>query len=485
MEQIIEEIELLEHRKDVVNNKIHNTTNQKQLDVLNDSKNELNTRLQNKIIELNIVNQRIRDIEQYVETNPFVFSDNKQDDEIDLKKFLDIVEHNVVILEKDSIHEVFKNIKDGYPFILKGESRINDNDPSTINAFFEDVEQLDKKIEKINDKYDETLNITFTGELIRYTKTFNKIQRSNYGTGCDSFKKIVEYRGNLCYIPEENECFRKCLEYIYKKDFSQQYREFFKESQRNKNIITSAKIQPFCKKQKINLGVYNPKQQEILPRSVTERRICLFIHENHFCVIWKREKTNFTDAIKEIEKDFEYQPNHINDNNLKQVVEYKFPIFNEKDCLFAVFSFDLETVNMPYQAFCETYAAGCYHLDRLKECYNGDLTEEELESERQHVHIFDRANNNPVLDMIKYITTNYKGMPKYFKDKNGEFKISSYRYQLIGHNASGFDNAIVLNLLPKEYTDKNMKNIKTSRGFLKLSFRLELFMKMIQKYRKT
>ena len=100
------------------------------------------------------------------------------------------------------------------------------------------------------------------------------------------------------------------------------------------------------------------------------------------------------------------------------------------------------------------------------------MTEEELAIERQHVHIFDHANNDPVLDMIKYITTNYKGKPKYSRDKNGEFKMSSYRYQLIGHNASGFDNAIVLNSLPKEYTDKNMKIIKTSRGFLKLSFRV-------------
>ena len=222
MEQIIEEIDLLEHRIDVVNNKIHNTTNQKQLDVLNVSKNELNTRLQNKIIELNSVNHKIRDNEQYGETDPFDFSDIKQDDEIDLKKFLHIVEHNVVIFENDSIHEVFKNIKDGYPFILKGEIRINDIDTTTINAFFKDGEQFDKRIEKINDKYDENLNITSTGELIRYTKTFNKIQRRNYGTGCDSFEKIVEYRGNLCYIPEENDCFRKCLEYIYKKDFSQQ-----------------------------------------------------------------------------------------------------------------------------------------------------------------------------------------------------------------------------------------------------------------------
>ena len=162
--------------------------------------------------------------------------------------------------------------------------------------------------------------------------------------------------------------------------------------------------------------------------SVTERRICLYIHENHFCVIWKTKRTTFINAIKELEDNFEYEPNHITDNILKQVQEYKFPISNEKDCLFAVFSYDLD--------------------------------------------IFDRENNNPVLDMIKYIIANYKGKPKYFKDKNGEFKISSYRYQLIGHNASGFDNAIVLNSLLKEYTNKNTKIIKTSRGFLKLSFRV-------------
>ena len=139
--------------------------------------------------------------------------------------------------------------------------------------------------------------------------------------------------------------------------------------------------------------------------------------------------------------------------------------------MFAVFSFDLETVNVQYQEFYETYAAGCYHLDRLKECYDGDLTEKELEIERQLVRIFDRAKNNPVLDMIKNIITNYKGKPKYFKDENGEFKISPYRYQLIGHNAGGFNNATVLNSLPTEYTNKNMKIIETSRGFLKLSFR--------------
>ena len=135
----------------------------------------------------------------------------------------------------------------------------------------------------------------------------------------------------------------------------------------------------------------------------------------------------------------------------------------------AVFAFDLETVNVDYKLYCECYAAGCYHLIRLKECYNGNLSDDELEIERKHVHIFDYENKNPVLDMINYIVANYKGKPKYFKDKNGNFKISFYKYQLIGHNASGFDNAIVLNSLPNTFFPQV---VHTSRGFLKVSFKV-------------
>ena len=102
---------------------------------------------------------------------------------------------------------------------------------------------------------------------------------------------------------------------------------------------------------------------------------------------------------------------------LKQVQEYKFPISNEKDCLYAVFAFDLETANVDYKQYCVPYAAGCYYLNRLKECYNGNLSEDELKIERENVHIFDYKNKNPVTDMIKFIVKNYKGKPKFFKDK--------------------------------------------------------------------
>ena len=98
-----------------------------------------------------------------------------------------------------------------------------------INAFFSNRDGLIERIEKINERYVESVPITFTGILIKYTNSFNKIRRSFYGTGCNSFKKIVEYKGNLCYIPEENECFRKCLQFISNKDLSEEYRDFIKK----------------------------------------------------------------------------------------------------------------------------------------------------------------------------------------------------------------------------------------------------------------
>ena len=124
------------------------------------------------------------------ENNPFDFSDIKFDnDEIDLGEYLNIIENNIVKFENNDIRKVLENVTDEYPFILKGELKINDKEPSMINAFFSNRDGLIERIEKINERYDETVPITFTGIVIKYTKSFNRIRRSYYGTGCDSFKK--------------------------------------------------------------------------------------------------------------------------------------------------------------------------------------------------------------------------------------------------------------------------------------------------------
>ena len=63
--------------------------------------------------------------------------------------------------------------------------------------------------------------------------------------------------------------------------------------------------------------------------------------------------------------------------------------------------------------------------------------------------------------MISYVINNYKGKPRYVINKHGARILSSYKYQLVFHNASGFDNYIVLNSLPSSY--KCIKIFKTSR----------------------
>ena len=121
------------------------------------------------------------------------------------------------------------------------------------------------------------------------------------------------------------------------------------------------------------------------------------------------------------------------------------------NCLYNVFAFDLETCNFEYSEYCESYAAGVYHLNNLYWCFNGNLDKEELAIERSKVQIFDRENCNPVLQMIDYVINNYKGKPKYVIVKNRARILSSYKYQMVGHKTSGFDNYIVLNSLPSSY----------------------------------
>ena len=70
---------------------------------------------------------------------------------------------------------------------------------------------------------------------------------------------------------------------------------------------------------------------------------------------------------------------------------------------------------------------------------------------------------------IDYVVNNYNSKPNYVIDKYGKQVLSSYKYQMVGHNASGFDKYIVLNSLPNSY--KCIKIIKTSRGLKKISFK--------------
>ena len=150
------------------------------LEVLTDSKNQLQTRLDNENNKLSKFKEQVRVIRKHGQTNPFNFYNTHKDDDINLGEFINIAENNITLYEKEPIFNVITDAgKDKYPFILKGHTTINDSEPEEINRFFKDSDQLTKSIRKMVGKYNETLEILFSGEMNKYTLVFNKVERSN------------------------------------------------------------------------------------------------------------------------------------------------------------------------------------------------------------------------------------------------------------------------------------------------------------------
>ena len=177
---------------------------------------------------------------------------------------------------------------------------------------------------------------------------------------------FLNYKGENCYIPSGNGCFLKCINYIFKKEFSTEYFEFIKTYKRRTIVMTRCRIPEFCKRYKIDIGIYNLNSERILPWTVKKKNICVYIHKNHYCVIWKKNrKDSSLNGVNEIEKNFKYVKNKINENNLKKRIRYRFPKHEPIDQLENVFVFDLET--HIDQEFAEPYAAGLYDVNRLRD----------------------------------------------------------------------------------------------------------------------
>ena len=178
-------------------------------------------------------------------------------------------------------------------FFTNGYFSLGDEGEIDTNRFFKDSDELAKFIDKILDKYDDHPSIYYTGNIYRYFKNYKKVNRSDHGRGANEFNNILEYEGKNCYIASGNGCFLKCINYIFDKDFSIEYFEFIKSYKRRPNGMSRCRIPEFCERYKIDIGIYDLNSKRILPRTVEQRDICVHIHKNHYCVIWKKKMKRF------------------------------------------------------------------------------------------------------------------------------------------------------------------------------------------------
>ena len=359
-----------------------------------------------------------------------------------------------------------EKLKNG--FFTNGHFSLGEEGEIDTKRFFKNSDELAKFIDKTLDKYDDYPSIYYTGNIHRYFRNFKRVNRSNHGRGANEFNDIEEYEGERCYIPSGNGCFLKCINFIFDKDFSTEYFEIIKSYKRRPNVMARCRIPEFCKRYKLDIGIYDLNSKRILPWTVKQKNICVHIHRNHYCVIWKKNrKYSLLNGVQEIENNFKYVKKIINENNLKQRILYRFPKQEPKNQLENVFVFELETHND--QEFAEAYAVGLYGTNRLRDCWYRDLKRNELMIERKNVTVFDASNGNCIKNMLKSISENYDGDERTYIDKDGDEIISSYRLSLVAHNSSGFDSWVVPSSLVKEITD--LKIIKTARGLISLSFR--------------
>ena len=359
-------------------------------------------------------------------------------------------ELNKIQVINKNLHEIKNEILLDYvgEFEMVGKLKVGDQICQTHKRF-RNMDDYESYINAIDEGYDAE-DVIFNGYIYKLnTPQFNKVNRSQYGTGCDFKHEIIEYRGNNCLIPTKGYCFIKCVNFLTGEDYKQQNLDFIRNEKRRSNIMTKARIQPFCRANNINLGYYDG--DGVYPRSVTNRNSALFINNNHFCLIWKSGVVSFIRAIKELMDNFEIVDNYITEENVKSHFKYEFTPKKIESHLTKFIVYDLETQNTDRA---RPYNMNFYRLSKIAGRYERDPTQKELQKSIDDTIAF--AGDNCIGNALDFCLK-LKGNEHKVKNK-----IVEYNLQMHAHNGSGFDTWIVLNNLPcDKYIVDIIKNGKS------------------------
>ena len=273
------------------------------------------------------------------------------------------------------LHEIKNEILNEYTnaFEMVGNLKVGDQIRGTHNKF-RNNNDYEAYINSIDEGYDAEDSI-FNGYLYKIiTPQFNKVNRSQYGNGCNFDEIIIEYRGNNCFIPTKGYCFIKCVNCLTDQDYKQQYFDFIRNEKRRSNIMSKDRIQPFCRANKINLGYFD--ENGVYPRSVTNRNSALFIYNNHFCLIWKSEGVSFIQAVIELKDNFKMIDNYVTEEKVTFHFKYEFIPKKIESHSTNFIVYDLETHNTDRA---RPYNMTFYRLSKIAGRYERDPTQEELQ----------------------------------------------------------------------------------------------------------
>ena len=245
-------------------------------------------------------------------------------EDIDIGRFFELTTTDRKYVNGFNLHEIKNEVLEDYTgdFESIGSMLVGEVEQKT-KISFKFVDDFESYINAIDNSGYYSGDVIFTGWLYKLNDPqFKKVNRSQYGRGTDFKQDIVEYIGNNCYIPTSGNCFIKCINYFTKKDYTEDFLTFIRTEQRRSNLMTSARLQPFCRKHNIIIRCYDGFR--VCPRNITQRNKALKIHNNHFCLIWKSDGVSFDKAIRELKDNFKVVDNVISDKHVKSYIKYEY-----------------------------------------------------------------------------------------------------------------------------------------------------------------
>ena len=141
-------------------------------------------------------------------------------------------ELNKIEVINKNLHEIKEEIFLNYEsvFELVGNLKVGDQIRQT-HIRFRNMDDYETYINSIDRDYDSEDSI-FNGYIYKIeTPQFNKVIRSEFGNGCSFDKRIIEYRGNNCFIPSQGYCFVNCINFLTGQDYKQKYLDFIRSEQ--------------------------------------------------------------------------------------------------------------------------------------------------------------------------------------------------------------------------------------------------------------
>ena len=78
---------------------------------------------------------------------------------------------------------------------------------------------------------------------------------------------------------------------FHQTNYTEEVQGFFRTDQRRSAVMTSARVQPFCRKYNFIIGCFDGTR--INPRNITQRNTSLFIYNSRLCLIRKSNDNSF------------------------------------------------------------------------------------------------------------------------------------------------------------------------------------------------